>query len=122
MFAPIMKIENCKKYGATVIIHGENMGESRDLGLKMAREEGLLYVNGFDHPDILSGQGTMGLEILEQVPDVDAVVIPVGGGGLLAGCAKALKTMKPDVRIIVSWSFPISQFGRYVVVLLYIQF
>ena len=59
-------------------------------------------MNGFDHPNILAGQGTMGLEILEQVPDVDAVVIPVGGGGLLAGCAKALKTMKPSVSIIVS--------------------
>ncbi len=57
----------------------------------------------FDHPNILAGQGTMGLEILEQVPKVDAVVIPVGGGGLLAGCAKALKTMKPEVQIIVSW-------------------
>ena len=56
----------------------------------------------FDHPNILAGQGTMGLEILEQVPDVDAVVIPTGGGGLLAGCAVALKTMKPSVKIIVS--------------------
>lgn len=55
----------------------------------------------FDHPNILAGQGTMGLEILEQVPDVDAVVIPVGGGGLLAGVAVAIKTMKPDVQIIV---------------------
>jgi hypothetical protein len=61
-----------------------------------------MYVNGFDHPDILAGQGTMGLEILEQVPNVDAVVIPVGGGGLIAGCAMALKTMKPDIIIIVS--------------------
>ena len=58
-------------------------------------------IDSFDHPNIMAGQGTMGLEILEQVPDVDAVVIPVGGGGLLAGCAMALKTMKPDVTIIV---------------------
>ena len=55
----------------------------------------------FDHPDILAGQGTMGLEILEQVPDLDAAVIPVGGGGLIAGVAKAIKTMKPGVKIIV---------------------
>ena len=54
-----------------------------------------------DHPDILAGQGTMGLEILEQVPDLDAAVIPVGGGGLIAGVAKAIKTMKPGVKIIV---------------------
>ncbi len=56
----------------------------------------------YDHPNILAGQGTLGLEIIEQVPDVDAVIIPVGGGGMLAGCAVALKTMKPDVKIIVS--------------------
>lgn len=55
----------------------------------------------FDHPNILAGQGTMGLEILEQVPDVDAVVIPVGGAGLLAGVAKALKTMKPGITVVV---------------------
>ena len=59
----------------------------------------------FDHPDILAGQGTMGLEILEQVPDLDAAVIPVGGGGLIAGVAKAIKTMKPGVKIIVIHDF-----------------
>ena len=58
-----------------------------------------------DHPDILAGQGTMGLEILEQVPDLDAAVIPVGGGGLIAGVAKAIKTMKPGVKIIVIYDF-----------------
>ena len=62
-----------------------------------------MYVNGYDHPNILSGAGTMGLEIIEQVPDVEAVVIPVGGGGLIAGCAVALKTMKPNIKIIVSF-------------------
>ena len=61
---------------------------------------GMMYVNGYDHPNILAGQGTMGLEILDQVPDVDAIVIPVGGGGLIAGVALAVKTMKPDVTII----------------------
>merc|ERR1719266_2640462 len=60
----------------------------------------LMYVNGYDHPNILAGQGTMGLEILTQVPDVDAIVIPVGGGGLIAGVAVAVKTLKPDVTII----------------------
>merc|ERR1719400_1809342 len=98
--APIMKVENCKKFGATVIIHGANIGESRDKALVIGKEKGYMYVNGFDHPDILAGQGTMGLEILEQVPDLDAAVIPVGGGGLIAGVAKAIKTMKPGVKII----------------------
>ena len=98
--APIMKVENCKKYGANIIIHGENIGESRTHALKIGQRKGLMYVNGYDHPNILAGQGTMGLEILDQVPDVDAIVIPVGGGGLIAGVALAVKTMKPDVMII----------------------
>ena len=59
----------------------------------------------YDHPHILAGQGTMGLEIIEQVPDVDAVVIPVGGGGLIAGVALAVKSLRPNVKIIVSYTF-----------------
>merc|ERR1712156_821013 len=98
--APIMKVENCKKFGAKVVIHGADIGESREHALVIAKKKGLMYVNGFDHPNILAGQGTMGLEILEQVPDLDAVVIPVGGGGLIAGCAVALKTMNPNIEII----------------------
>merc|ERR1739844_771467 len=98
--APIMKVENCKKFGANVIVHGKDIGESRERALEIGKEKGLMYINGFDHPNILAGQGTMGLEILEQVPDVDAVVIPVGGGGLIAGCAVALKTMNPNIKII----------------------
>ena len=66
----------------------------------------------FDHPDILAGQGTMGLEILEQVPDLDAAVIPVGGGGLIAGVAKAIKTMKPGVKIIVIHDFTLIERNR----------
>ena len=73
--APIMKVENCKKYGASVIIQGENIGESRTHALKIGAKKNLMYVNGYDHPNILAGQGTMGLEILDQVPDV-------GGAGL----------------------------------------
>ena len=68
----------------------------------------------FDHPNILAGQGTTGLEILEQVPDVDAVVIPTGGGGLLAGCAVALKTMNPNVKIIVSFKRHLKYLNRLV--------
>jgi len=98
--APIMKVENCKKYGANVIIQGADIGESRLHALKIAAKKGMMYVNGFDHPNILAGQGTMGLEILDQVPDVDAIVVPVGGGGLISGIALAVKTMKPDVEII----------------------
>merc|ERR1711988_405728 len=98
--APIMKVENCKKFGAHVIIHGADIGEARERALQIGKEKDFMYINGFDHPNILAGAGTMGLEIIEQVPDVEAVVIPVGGGGLIAGCAVALKTMKPDIIII----------------------
>jgi len=100
IIAPIMKVEKCKRYGARVIVRGVDIGESRIHALKLAKKSGLIYINGYDHPDILAGQGTMGLEILDQVPDLDAVVIPVGGGGLIAGCALAIKTMKPDVMVI----------------------
>ena len=98
--APIMKVENCKRYGADVIIHGADIGESRLLALKIGKKKGMQYINGYDHPHILAGQGTMGLEILDQVPDVEAIVIPVGGGGLIAGCAMAVKTMRPNIMII----------------------
>jgi len=110
--APIMKVENCKKYGAQVIIHGADLGESKSMALRLARKYSLMYVNGYDHPDILAGQGTMGLEILDQVPDLDAIVIPVGGGGLIAGCALAIKTMKPDVLVIGVEPINCSSFSR----------
>ena len=70
--------------------------------MKLARTQGFYYVNGYDHPHILAGQGTMGLEICEQVPDLDALVIPVGGGGLIAGTALAVKSLYPHVQVIVS--------------------
>ena len=70
--------------------------------MQLGRKEGFVYVNGYDHPHILAGQGTMGLEICEQVPEVDALVIPVGGGGLIAGTALAVKSLHPHVKIIVS--------------------
>ncbi|CAB4058527.1 E4.3.1.19 [Lepeophtheirus salmonis] len=98
--APIMKIENCKKYGAQVIIYGENIIESKDKAMQLSRKNGCIYIDGYDHPRVLAGAGTMGLEILEQTPDLEAVVVPIGGGGLIAGVAKAIKTLKPDVIII----------------------
>lgn len=64
--------------------------------------QNLAYINGFDHPDIIAGAGTMGIEILNQVPNVDAIVVPVGGGGLIAGIALAVKTLAPNVKVIVS--------------------
>merc|ERR1712165_319823 len=70
------------------------------IAMQLGRKKGYAYVNGYDHPHILAGQGTMGLEICEQVPDLDAVVIPVGGGGLIAGSALAVKSLYPHVTVI----------------------
>ncbi|XP_075982865.1 L-threonine ammonia-lyase-like isoform X2 [Anticarsia gemmatalis] len=97
--APIMKIEKCRSYGANVIIHGHDMKEAKFHAMSLAKERGLTYINGYDHPHIMAGQGTVGLEIIEQVPDVDAVLVPVGGGGLIAGVATAIKHLKPHVLI-----------------------
>jgi threonine dehydratase len=99
-FAPLTKVTNCRRLGATVLLHGANIGEARGKADEIAAEKSLAYINGFDDPAIIAGQGTMGLEILAQLPDVDAVVVPIGGGGLIAGVALALKSQKPSVRII----------------------
>uniref|UniRef100_A0A0A1XLJ8 Serine racemase n=1 Tax=Zeugodacus cucurbitae TaxID=28588 RepID=A0A0A1XLJ8_ZEUCU len=99
--APIMKIQKCRNYKATVIVDGNDMGEAKVIAMKMAQEKGLLYINGYDHPHIMAGQGTIGLEILEQVPNPDAVIIPVGGGGLIAGIATAIKAISPNTTVIV---------------------
>lgn len=98
--APLMKISNCKNYGAMVLVEGADLGESKKLALKLSKMFSMTYINGYDHPDILAGQGTMALEIIEQVPDLDAIIVPTGGAGLLAGIAVAMKHLRPDVMII----------------------
>ncbi len=99
-FAPLMKVANCRRLGANVILHGADLGEARSRADEIAAEKNLTYINGFDDPAIIAGQGTLGLEIAQQVPDVDAVIVPVGGAGLIAGVALALKTLKPKIQII----------------------
>ena len=100
VIAPLTKVQNCKDLGATVVSHGAHIGEAREFAVKIGDERGLTYINGFDHPHIIAGAGTMGCEIVEQVPDVDAVIIPVGGAGLIAGAALAIKTLRPSVTVI----------------------
>jgi threonine dehydratase len=99
-FAPLIKVNNCQALGANVVLHGKDFGEAKTHAHEIAGKEGLAYVDGYDDPAIIAGQGTMGLEIMEQVPDFDAVIIPVGGGGLLAGVSLAIKTARPKVEII----------------------
>src|SRR3989442_252256 len=95
-FAPLTKIVNCRKLGAEVVLDGADIAEARTCADKIAASEGLSYINGYDDPAIIAGQGTIGLEIAKQVPDLDAVIVPIGGAGLVAGMALALKTIKPD--------------------------
>ena len=99
-FAPIVKVKNCRSFGAEVVLHGDAYADAKEHAHKLSRDEGRVFVPGFDDPDIIAGQGTMGLEILEDVPDVDVVIVPVGGGGLIAGVGTAVKALKPGVRVI----------------------
>ncbi|CAD6188071.1 unnamed protein product [Caenorhabditis auriculariae] len=98
--APIMKINRCEELGANIIIDGNDIGASREIALRLAKERGGKYINGYDHIDILAGAGTVGLEIIDQVTNVDAVLVPVGGCGLIAGVAVAVKTLSPKTRVI----------------------
>ncbi len=99
-FAPLMKITNCQKLGANVVLHGNDFGEARAHAHEIAQEKGLAYINGYDDPAIIAGQGSLGIEILEQVADVDLVIVPVGGAGLIAGVALAIKTLRPQTKVI----------------------
>ena len=99
-FAPLTKVTNCRRLGATVVLHGVDIDESRARADEIAAAQKLTYINGFDDPAIIAGQGTLGLEIAAQVPDLDAVIVPIGGAGLIAGVALAMKTLKPKVKII----------------------
>src|SRR5213075_2721657 len=99
-YAPLIKIGNCQKLGATVILHGKDFAEAKAHALRRSEERRVAYIDGYDDPAIIAGQGTMGFEIVEQVPDLDAVIIPVGGAGLLAGVSLAVKTLRPKAKIV----------------------
>ncbi len=99
-YAPLIKVSTCRRLGANVIIQGRDFAEARARADALVDAEGLTYIHGFDDPDIIAGQGTMGLEILEQVKDADAIVAPIGGAGLIAGLAIAAKALKPRIKII----------------------
>jgi len=98
--APIPKVEATRAYGADVRFSGHSVDEALEEAKRFAGETGAVLVHPFDHPDIVAGQGTVGLEILEQVPDVRTVVVCTGGGGLLAGVALAVKSTRPEVRVV----------------------
>ncbi len=99
-WAPLVKVSNCRRFGAQVLLEGESFADAYKHAKQLAVESGRLFIPGFDDPDIIAGAGTMGLEIVEDVPDLDAVIIPVGGGGLLAGAGTAIKSLRPSARVI----------------------
>ena len=99
-FAPLVKVSNCQELGATVVLHGKDFSEAKAHAHEVAKEKGLAYIDGYDDPAIIAGQGTMGLEIIEQTSDLEAVIVPVGGAGLVAGLSLAIKTLRPNVKIV----------------------
>ena len=99
-FAPLVKVSNCQKLGATVVLHGRDFGEAKAHAHEIANEKELAYIDGYDDPAIIAGQGTMGVEIVEQVPDLDAMIVPVGGAGLIAGVSLAVKALRPNAKIV----------------------
>jgi len=100
MGAPIPKIEGTKGYGGKVVLHGESFEEAYKKAKEIQEKEGLTIVHAYDDKHVLAGAGTVGLEILEDLPDVDVVICPIGGGGLISGVATALKVKKPDTKIV----------------------
>jgi threonine dehydratase len=96
---PLTKVSSTRAYGAEVVLHGANYDEAYDKAVEQSRQEHLTLIHAFDDDAVISGQGTLGLEILEQHPDIEVIVSPIGGGGLIGGIACAVKETKPSVKI-----------------------
>jgi threonine dehydratase len=97
---PLVKVENTRAWGATVVLYGETLYESRERCDAIRAEQGLALVHPYDDPAVIAGQGTVALEMLAAVPDLDVLVVPIGGGGLVAGMAIAAKGLRPDIAIV----------------------
>lgn len=98
--APLSKVAATRHYGAQVVLHGAVFDEAYEEAKRRQAESGATFIHPFNDPAVIAGQGTIGMEILDDLPDVDKVVVPIGGGGLIAGVAVAIKSLKPDVKII----------------------
>jgi threonine dehydratase len=97
---PTVKVTQTEGHGATVVLHGEKFDDAYDQARLLEQERGLTFVHPFDEPDIIAGQGTIALEMLEDAPDIDTLVIPIGGGGLFSGMGTAARAMKADMRLV----------------------
>jgi threonine dehydratase len=98
--APLIKVSSVRRFGATALLDGEDYAAAFQQAQRIAMERKLTFIHAFDDPLVIAGQGTLGLEMHEQQPELDAVMIPVGGGGLISGIALALKSLKPSIRVI----------------------
>lgn len=94
------KIAATKAYGAEVVLHGQIWDEANQKALELVRNEGLVYIAPFDDPQLIAGQGTLGLEVVTTWPEIDAVVVPIGGGGLISGVSMAVKSFNPKIKVI----------------------
>lgn len=99
-FAPLVKVATCRRLGAKVVLEGESFEDARAKAVELAARDGLERIHGFDDPRVIAGQGTMALEVLADLPDADAIIVPTGGAGLLAGVAIAAKALRPSISII----------------------
>jgi threonine dehydratase len=98
-FTPSTKVTRTASWGAKVVLHGETLAEAAEHAHALAKSEGLVFIHPYDDPGVMAGQGTLALEMLQDVAELDALVIPVGGGGLLAGCATAAAALRPGIEI-----------------------
>jgi len=97
---PLIKVESTKQYGAEVVLHGDVYDDAFKKAKELEEKEGYIFVHPFDDEDVIHGQGTIALEILEELPETDIILVPIGGGGLISGIACAAKIIKPDIKII----------------------
>ena len=98
--APLAKVVATRGYGANVVLHGGVYDDAYQKALELQKETGATFVHAFDDPEVIAGQGTIGLEIVDELPDIDTILVPVGGGGLISGIAVAVKSLKPKVKIM----------------------
>jgi threonine dehydratase len=99
-FTPSVKVEGTRSFGAEIVLHGDSLDEARSHAMKLAQDQRLTFIHPYDDEAVVAGQGTVGLEMLEAVPQLDTLLVAIGGGGLIAGIAVAARALKPSIEVI----------------------